>query len=228
MNRQLFPSRILPRTAVALLLALPCQASLVQAATYYVKPSSEIPIRRGQGTKYKIVAVLANGSAVELIEEQQDWALVSLESGKRGWILKRYLSNTPPLDRQVELLKEEKQVLQEKKGQAEAKFEELVTVNTEIEEDLTVCLSELGTTKDRYQSLQADTVDVVQTKKNLETAQQTIEGLNQELSDLQIENAVLKKNETVKWFLAGSGVLLIGWIIGRFTGRSRKRKPSLL
>lgn len=214
--------------AMTALLALSLQASLATAATFYVKPSSEIPIRRGQGTQYKIIAVVTNGSAVQLVEEQQDWALVRLDSGKQGWILKRYLSDTPPLDKQVELLKEEKQELEKNKGLAETNLDELVSVNAKVESDLSTCLINLRDTEDSYKSLQEDTVDVVLTKKKLETAQHTIEQLNQELSTLQIENAVLKKNETVKWFLAGSGVLLIGWIIGKFTGRSRKKKPSLL
>lgn len=226
MRLQMLTSRLL--IAVSMLLALPLLASPAHAGTYYVKPSSEIPVRRGQGTQYKIVAVLANGSAVQLLEEQKDWALIGLESGKQGWILRRYLSDAPPLDKQVELLRNEQQVLLDEKRVAEGKLGELVAVNTQVEKDLSTCISSLKATEDSFQSLQEDTVDVVQTKKNLENSQHTIEELNQKLSALQIENAVLQKNETVKWFLAGSGVLLIGWIIGTFTGRSRKKKSSLL
>lgn len=228
MHQKMFAKRLLAHIIMSVLLTLPLQASLIYASTYYVKPSSEIPVRRGQGTQYKIVAVLANGSAVELLEEQKDWALISLQNGKQGWILKRYLSDTPPLDKQVELLREEKQALQEKTGLAEGNVEELVTVNAQIEKDLSTCLTNLRVTKESYQTLQEDTVDVVQTKKNLEIANHTIDELNQELSTLQIENAVMKKNETVKWFLAGGGVLLIGWIIGKFTRRSGKKRSSLL
>jgi SH3 domain protein len=39
---------------------------------------------------------------------------------------------------------------------------------------------------------------------------------------------VLEKNESIKWFLVGSGVLLIGWLIGRLTANGRKKKSTLL
>jgi SH3 domain protein len=34
-------------------------------------------------------------------------------------------------------------------------------------------------------------------------------------------------NQYIKWFLAGSGVLLVGFIIG-FSARRQRRRPSLL
>jgi len=65
-------------------------------------------------------------------------------------------------------------------------------------------------------------------KTSLGEAQQQIEELQAKLATAQIENTVLKKNESIKWFLVGSSVLVLGWLIGRLTSSTRKKRPSLL
>ena len=78
------------------------------AETLWVKPSSEITMRRGQGTDFKIVSVIRDGTPVEPLEQQDDWTQIRTENGKQGWVLTRYLSDKPPLGQQVELLESEK------------------------------------------------------------------------------------------------------------------------
>ena len=46
------------------------------------------------------------------------------------------------------------------------------------------------------------------------------EALDEELRSIEI-------NQYIKWFLAGSGVLVVGFIVG-FSARRQRRRPSLL
>jgi len=48
------------------------------------------------------------------------------------------------------------------------------------------------------------------------------------MAALQEENYTLTKDNSINWFLAGGGVLLVGMFIGRLSSASRKRKSSLL
>jgi hypothetical protein len=57
---------------------------------------------------------------------------------------------------------------------------------------------------------------------------ESIEELKNKLAAITRENKKLQEDERIKWFLAGGGVLICGWLIGLITCRSRKRKPSLL
>ncbi|MGA7278512.1 MAG: hypothetical protein WBW79_11280, partial [Desulfocapsaceae bacterium] len=68
----------------------------------------------------------------------------------------------------------------------------------------------------------------IQTKEDLKQAQARLVDLQAQLSTVQQENEGLAKSQTLKWFLAGGGVLFLGWIIGLFSGRSRKKRSSLL
>jgi len=196
-------------------------------------------MRRGKGTDFKIVAVVRDGTAIELLSESEDWAQVRLESGKEGWVLRRFLSDEPPLGQKVELLEQEKQVLTRTNRELKQRFDELsaekerveqelVGQRTQIEDQLKACVADRDSIHDQYTTLQADTADVIKTKKDLAGARTRIESLEKELSRYKEENEQLSKNETLKWFLAGGGVLFLGWLIGLISRRSRKKRPSLL
>lgn len=198
------------------------------AKTLYVQPTSEVPLRRGQGTDYKIMAIVSNGTPVFYMEEKEGWAKVRLKSGKEGWILKRYLSDSPPLTTQIAALKEEKQQLVTEVEDLQRKLGEVSEAHNRAAEELSTCIGERTDLRDKYQTLEQDTADVVQTKNALLNAENEIEALKTSYEEIKIANSVLKKNESIKWFLAGTGVLLAGWVLGRFSQRSKKRKPSLL
>ncbi|MCP4721918.1 MAG: peptide-binding protein, partial [Desulfobacteraceae bacterium] len=48
------------------------------------------------------------------------------------------------------------------------------------------------------------------------------------LAQLEKETSHLFKTGMIKWFLAGVGVLLLGWIIGQSVSSKKKRSSSLL
>ena len=209
------------------------------AENLYVKPSSEITMRRGKGTDFKIIAVLKDGTPVEMLAEADDWAQVRLESGREGWVLRRFLSDTLPLGQQVESLQREKQVLTETTQSLKSRVDQLTAEKDEIErrlsdekaeveQELNQCVVERTTVNEDYLTLQEDTADVIQTKTDLESARTRVEELERQVGTLQKENDRLGKTETLKWFLAGGGVLFVGWLIGMISRKSRKKRSSLL
>jgi SH3 domain protein len=211
----------------------------VLAEQLYVKPSSEITMRRGQGTDFKIIAVIRDGTPVELLSTVDDWAQVRLESGREGWVLRRFLSEDPPLADQVELLEREKQVLSQTSQSLKQRLDSLTAEKDETEARLSgekeqveaerdACLAEKTAISDNFMQLQDDTADVIQTKNDLKSAELRIAQFEKQLSALEEQNRRLSKTETLKWFLAGGGVFLVGWIIGMISRRSRKKRSSLL
>jgi len=220
------------RPVVFLLIGLFLGATLVYpdvtTAGWTVKPSAEVPLRRGMGSEYKIIAVLTDGTPVTILEEKEGWARVSLDNGKQGWILKRYLSDQPPLAEQVARLQEEKAQLEEQLAQTRQQVQALTMANGQSGRELTDCLAERDEIRASYAKLQRDTADVVKTKQELAQARTRIAADKKKISELGIENAALKKNSAMMWFLAGSGVLLLGWLIGLVSCRSKKRRNSLL
>ncbi len=213
----------------SLALLLCCLSPDLFAAEWHVKPSTEVPVRRGQGTEYKIVTVVKSGTRVSLIEVDGDWANVRLVSGKEGWILKRYLSDEQPLQDQISDLQQNKVQLEEGLVETDARLTELIQVHGQTEQDLTVCMAERNSTNEDYQLLQQETADVVQTKKRLTATEKQLNEITNRLTELQLENTDLQKKTSLIWFLAGAGVLFTGLLIGFLSGkRNKKRSNSLL
>ena len=222
---------------ICLIIFCLCLAGLPAVAEkLYVKPSSEITMRRGQGTDFKIVAVVKDGTPVELLSTVDE---VRLESGREGWVLRRFLSEDPPLADQVEQLEREKQVLSQTSQSLKQRLDALTAEKDETEERLSVekeqaeaelsgCLAEKTAISDNFMQLQDDTADVIKTKEELQSAEARIAEFERQLSELEEQNRRLGKTETLKWFLAGGGVFLGGWIIGMISRRSRKKRSSLL
>jgi len=195
--------------------------------TWHIKPTTEVPIRSGQGTEYKILAVVPDGLSVELLEDQPPWVMVRTPGGTEGWMLKRYLSSDLPLSKQVETLRFQNSALEKKKTETSRKYEELLTAYTQMELEYNTCMAERNDIREKYQTLQEDATNVTQIREALTQTTREMKQVKQKLAATVEENQNLKKNVMVRWFLAGGAVLLTGWIIGLFTARSRKKRASL-
>jgi len=238
---QVAPSRLL---IILFALAFQLNWATVQtppllAQTQYVIPSSEIPVRRGQGPNYKIVALVSDGAKVELLERGDSYSLIRLENEKEGWILTRFLSDDPPLTERVAQLTSENEALKLQQEQSAQQLIDQEQQSAEKLDALSLTLTEtrqtLETTDEgkaaitaSYDKLKRDTANVVEIKKQLKSTIDENKTIKQKLTSLTRENEELESDERVNWFLAGGGVLLLGIIIGKITSRSRKRKPSLL
>jgi SH3 domain protein len=227
------PSGSLSVFLLALTLFLPFSTVLfsgtpVLAKTRYVKPSSEVIVRRGQGIDYKIIAMIKDGVSVESLEEGDSYAKVRLANGKEGWMLKRFLSDEPPLTEVVASLRTENEEMKQREIEVVQKLKAVSSILTRTESELDSILAERDQIRTDYQTLQQDTADVVQIKKDLLKTAKENELLVQELASVEQENNSLKKDNTIKWFLAGGGVLLVGMLIGMMSSQSRRRKSSLL
>ncbi len=202
-------------------------ASSTMAESWYIKPSIEVPLRRGQGTDYKILAIVPDGTKVTIVEENDPWAKVVSDEGKEGWILKRFLSQAKPLIEVVETLVNENESLKDKLAAVTLKNEKLVRHNGKLQEELDSYTTDLKDVREKYQTLTQDTANVILIKNNLTESKQITAKTQQELSVMSAENKQLKASQNIKWFLAGGGTLIFGCIIGMISSRSRKRKSSL-
>ena len=199
----------------------------LSAQPRYIKPSSEVAVRRGQGVDYKIIAMVKDGTGVELLEENDAYARIRLQNGKEGWMLKRFLSASPPLVEVVATLRTEKVALEQREQELMQNLEEISSTLSQTRSELDSTLSERDRIWADFQTLQRETEDVVNTKNELMTTKKENQQLAQELSSVQRERERLEKNSAIKWFLAGGGVLLLGMVIGGTMAGKSKRKSSL-
>ncbi|WP_169309269.1 TIGR04211 family SH3 domain-containing protein [Desulforhopalus sp. IMCC35007] len=198
------------------------------AKDLYVKPSAEVALRRGQGTEYKIVSMVRDGTKVELVEENESYTRVRLDSGLEGWMLTRFLTPEPPLSLVVVNLRSDKEKLEENSAEAAERIKELTLALASAREELETLRNERAHLSEEYSNLQKDTANVVQIKNDLERTMAEKEALQDKLTVVEEQYNTIKKDSTMYWFLAGAGVLILGILFGKMPGPSRKRKSSLL
>lgn len=207
---------------------VPFSTTAALAQTRYVKPSTEIVVRRGQGNEYKIIAMLTDGSPVELLEEGDTYTKIRLANGKEGWVMKRFLSEEPPLNEIVASLRIEKEARKQKEIEVTQELATITAILSQAEKDLASTRKDRDRLNAEYLKLQKNTANVVQIKKDFQKTAKENQLLSQKLAAIQTENKSIKNDFAFKWFLAGGGVLLVGIILGNISSRSRRRKSSFL
>ncbi|XOF33527.1 MAG: TIGR04211 family SH3 domain-containing protein [Candidatus Electrothrix sp. YB6] len=183
------------------LLVVLTAVSAAAADTRFVRPDIDIPVRRGKGEQYKIIKFVRDGNQVELLEESGHWAKVRLEGGTEGWMFKRHLGETmPPAER----------------------LQELQDNNTNFEEENKKLKEKIG----RIEELQLAANEELEQLRT--SAEEKLATCVREKNRLESQKKVSKEVDRTIWFLSGAGVLLLGWLIGRYAAGSQKRRSRLL
>jgi SH3 domain protein len=197
------------------------------AESMYVTDLIKLTLRSGPSTEYKILDVVESGQQVEILQPGEDWSLVRMADGKEGYVLTRYLTPDPTHNVLLEQLQEKHKVLTQ---QAAALLEE----NTKLKEENKNLKSTLDSTQQAsqkldkdYKELKAGSAEFLTLKAKYKQASENLAEQTKRADKLDEELGRVELNQYIKWFLAGSGVLLVGFIIG-FSARKQRRRTSLL
>ena len=201
-----------------ILLAAPQTTSAMD--TYSITSDSEVPVRSGQGTEYRTVALLKNGDLISSLEEVGYWVKIRTATGKEGWVLKRYLSTatTPSTGDTVALPVDNNQANKPLKITPPP-------LTDPLQHSSQSASSEIPAEK-LQSSPSANPVSHINPTQG--EREKELTELRNNLAALTQENQELKDHEKTIWFLAGGGVFLVGWLFGLISAKARKRKPSLL
>jgi len=209
------------------LLLLCLFANPVGAKTMYVSDMLKLTLRTGPSTENKILAVIESGQQLELLEAGDEWSRVRLPGGKEGWVLSRYL--TPDETNNVKL-----QRLQAQHKNLTAQAAELMEENTKLKAEneklraeFEVNQQQMVKTRSDYETLKAEAAGFLALKSKYATAASQLAEQTSRAQKLEKQLGQLEMNTYIKWFLAGSGVLIIGFLIGFSTKRQRRRPPLL-
>lgn len=211
------------RLILAIGLCLLTATSTWAAPTRYVSDELQITLRSGPTNNHRILKMVDAGVPLEVLEEAEDgWARVRMREGTEGWVLARYLSNTPAardrlatattkLEKAQQELAQLKQAMSSGNQQlsgAQAKIAELSTANERMKQQLDDASRGL-TLANENRNLKKQIVD-----------------LQREIEFLQNEAARLGDRSQRDWFVTGSLVVFAGFITGIIVTRIRWRKKS--
>jgi SH3 domain protein len=224
---------------IVLLILLSVSVRATYADRRYVSDMLIITLRTGQGQEYKVIKTLKTDTPVEVLEESESYLRVRTDEGEEGWVAKQYITPEVPKSLIIEGLKEETNKLNARveeleKDQASlleqfevatqrhgAKVEELEKNAGNSNQEASRLKIKLAQITEKHNTLidqSKNVVDLISEQKKLKANNVS---LNTRVEHLQQENAGLRNTRRLQWFLAGGGVLLIGWLAGKV---SRKKK----
>jgi SH3 domain protein len=212
------------------------------ADTRYVDDQLIITLRAGKGADYKIIQTLKTGTPVEVLEEDDNTYLkVKISDGTEGYVLRQYITSSLPKTVIIERLEQEKSSLQKKiqdledaKNSLQAKYDaihnkynedftQITSKSSSIEQSLEQALKNERSLAEKYNTLLAQSKNVVEITTERDRLLEINKKLAVEVENLQRVNDKMSDSRMIKWFLAGGGVFLFGWIIGKISRRKRSR-----
>jgi len=216
------------------MMALPLPGKAAAAVTRYVSDQLVITLRQGKGTDYKILKTLKTGTPVQVLEDGDTYLKVRTADGTEGYVLTQYISNDPPkallvneLKRDNIELKNTKDNLQSQLEEAQAKyvreFSQLNKKAAAVSQDLQQAQEREAVITEKYNTLVTESENIVQTTKERDELRKANTKLQAEVKELRAENKKISDSRMIKWFLAGGGVFLLGWLIGKISRKRRSR-----
>lgn len=213
--------------AIGICLIVGSVAARAAAEVNYVTDIMQITLRAGQGLDYKIIDYLKSGEEVEILERGDQWTMVRRLDGKEGWVLSRFLTTKIPNRMILENLEKENKVLSAQNESLVLENSELKKKTTKLETDLAQSREALQKVVDAYETLKEESEEFLKMKSSYTQSKKAQENMTQKMTQMEEDLKYLQTQHIFRWFLAGAGVLLLGFIIGLGARRSRRR-PSLL
>lgn len=186
----------------------------VAAQTKYVSDELVINMRSGKGNNFKIIKIIKSGTPLTVLESDSGYTRARTPQGVEGWVLSRFLINTPVARHQLAQAKADVAAMKEK---YDAMTEELS--RTKKERD-TLRLSEKSLLKNK-EKLNSELAKLKKIAARPMQLEQENDQLRNELVKIEAEMRLLKQeyqsledNADQEWFMTGAGVLFGGMILG--------------
>lgn len=186
-----------------------------QAKTVYIDDTLFAPIRSGEGTQYRILhSGVKSGTPVELLEQSESgYSRVRTREGIEGWIVSRYLTETPiardrlaAANRELERTRSQLQSTREELAQVKAERSSLASSERNLESRASQLAEELENIK--AVSSEALTLD----RRNRELQQEN-QKLRNDLEVLTAEKERLEAKSESDFMLLGAGLVLLGVLL---------------
>lgn len=186
--------------------------STAAAKTVYIDDTLFVPLRAGEGTQFRILHNgLRSGTRLELLEESESgYSRVRTPDGQEGWVVTRYLRDTPIAREQLAVANRELERTREQLETTRNELEELREAHQEVvqsENQLEKRSANLNQELQHIKEVAADSLSL--NRRNQELLEEN-QKLNNELEVLAAENERLEAKKESDFMLIGAGLVVLG------------------
>ena len=198
----------------------------VYGETMYVSDILKLTLRTGPSIENKIISVIESGQMMEVIKFGDEWSQVQLPNGKKGWVLSRYLTTNETHNIKLERLEAKHKNLMIQAAELLEENNMLKAENKRFSTESKANQKQFVQTQADYEALKAEAAEFITLKANYKRAASQLAEQTTKAKQLEEELSSLEMSTYIKWFLAGSGVLIVGFLIG-FSTKRQRRRPAL-
>ncbi|MEA3410437.1 MAG: TIGR04211 family SH3 domain-containing protein [Pseudomonadota bacterium] len=193
----------------------------------FITDEAKIPVRKGKGTKFKIVTILDSGTEVQLEQSDEDgFSRIKVPDGRIAWVPTRFLLDSPIARVRLESLQGEYDKLVEASGDVSGTIEALEFERDALEERVSEVTRSHQSLIQEMASLRERAANPLQIAERNEQLKDKLESSQVLVSELKNEIQVLQHDARRNWFLAGGAValgsLILGLVIPRVPWRRRR------
>jgi SH3 domain protein len=210
-----------------LVLLLCLFSAFVYGETMYVSDVLKLTLRTGPSIENKIISVIESGQMMEVTKFGDEWSQVQLPNGKEGWVLTRYLTTNETHNIKLERLEAKHKNLMIQAAELLEENNRLQTENKRVGTEFNANQKQLVKMQTDYKALKAESAEFLTLKTNYKRAASQLAEQTAKAKQLEEQLSSLEMNTYIKWFLAGSGVLVVGFLIG-FSTKRQRRRPALV
>ncbi len=202
-----------------------CMAILTATAwaeTAYISENIRLPVRQEPGSSKKIISIATTGDQVEILQKGPDWSKIQLADGKQGWALTRFLTSQLPCSTQLrDIQKKYADLESHATGTPADGIDSLKQENQKLSAEQQNCTKEYQAISEKYETLKNDAADVVKLKTSYEGALSKVSEQAKKIEALEANAGKSAFAENFRWFLAGGGVFLAGYLVGSISRKKR-------
>lgn len=197
------------------------------ADTRYISDTLVVTLRSNTTNDHQVLERLSSNAPVTFLAEQGNFYRVRTPNGTEGFILKQYVTAERPKALMIEQLQAKIATLEADYSQLQARYTERqqgnedVMPNTDLVLQLEEKRSNLKQITEQYENLRESSADVLTLYENNQLLEEQNQSLTREVLVLREENSSFHRSNMIQWFLAGAGVFLGGWLIGKVS----RQKP---
>ncbi|MDW7710467.1 MAG: TIGR04211 family SH3 domain-containing protein [Deferrisomatales bacterium] len=227
------------------LAALLVAAFLVPAAagaeTRYITDVLLVNLRARPQAGAETIRLLRSGEVLEVMGSEAGFLRVRTEQGEEGWVAEQYAVTDVPkewvvaeLREEVERLRARVLTLEGARDEATAELEAARKAHassatalqqelSELREQAEGASRELREVRREYESLLQASGQVGEVVGERDRLRAENRELTEALARREAQARSLGQTRALRWFLAGAGVLLVGWVLGALTRKKKAR-----
>lgn len=188
----------------------------------YVVDQLVVTVRKGPGLDAPITGRAKSLDMVNVLKDEGDWVQVELPDGSQGWMIKKYLTEEPPLGLKVAQMEKSNQDLQAKVDALTEENNQLKAKHRELQKEVEDRRADLKKARSAYEKLNKDAGDVEDLQAKYQAAKSELASIREERKSLSSAADDQLSRRRLLWFMAGGAVLLVGWLVGLLANRRRR------